>query len=204
MTVFLFLLFICYGRYFGMRTELTKIQKKVVIMGTKGSGKTTLWMQLQGKPFKDDYGQTYSEAVEAFNFTTKSGRTVKVAKTKDYGGGNEFVPYFKELLEDGTFVILLVDLANLTDAAKHQTLATLYLIRNTLNNFKSKGSGIKVIGTNFNKFSGDYKSKEVAKTELIKFLGAEKIKRYSIKSLEVFELRDNTDIEKIKEEIANS
>ncbi len=173
-------------------------------MGTKGSGKTTLWMQLQGKPFKDDYGQTYSEAVEAFNFTTKSGRTVKVAKTKDYGGGNEFVPYFKELLGDGTFVILLVDLANLTDAAKHQTLATLYLIRNTLNNFKRKGSGIKVIGTNFNKFSEGYKSKEVAKTELIKFLGAEKIKRYSIKSLEVFELRDNTDIEKIKEEIANS
>lgn len=183
--------------------QINKNTKKIVIMGTKGSGKTTLWMQLQGKPFKEDYGQTYSETVEEFIFATKSGRAVKVAKTKDYGGGNEFIPYFKELLEDGTFVILLVDLANLTDEAKGQTLATLHLLSKTLN-LKSKGAGIKVIGTNFNKFSEGYKSKEVAKTELKKFLGLEKLKRYSIKSLEVIELRNSADIETIKEEIANS
>lgn len=172
-------------------------------MGTKGSGKTTLWMQLQGKSFKEDYGETISDTIEEFVFTTKSGRKVRVAKTTDYGGDNRFVPYFKELLKEGTFVILLVDLANLTDEAKGQTLAMLKLINRTLD-LKREGAGIKVIGTNFNKFSAGTKTKDEAKFELLQFLGIGKLKKYFVKNLEVVELRNPLDIEHIKEEIANT
>lgn len=183
--------------------NINKHTKKIVIMGTKGSGKTLLWTQLQGKSFSGSYEETISETIDEFTFTTKNGRRIKVVKTTDYGGGNDYVRFFKELLVDGTFVILLVDLTNLTNEAHGQIFGTLGMIQRTLN-IKSKGSGLMILATHFNEFSCGYKTKDEAKYEVIKFLGAHKLKRYFNKQIKVVELRAQSDIETIKEEIANT
>lgn len=184
--------------------RINKHTKKIVIMGGVGSGKTTLWKQLRGETLRYEYEPTSGEEdVSKFTFSTKRGRKIYVEKTKDMGGADDYVKYFRDLLVDGTFVFLLVDLTKLNAEAHDQIFAMLNMIKRTLN-LKSKGAGLKILATHFNDYSRRNKTREDAKHDVKEFLGHNKLKKYSDKSIEVVELRDEADIEKVKEEIANS
>lgn len=186
------------------RKKVTPYTKKVVIMGTRGAGKTTLWKRLRGEDY-ENIRQTTAEEVKEFTIKTKSGREIRVAKTKDYSGSEEYITQFKDLIEDNTFVILLVDLNNFTEEAKGQILGSLNMIVRTMKGRNEKGDGLKLIATNFWKYSASgNKSKEDARVDVRNFLGRGKLERYLVKDIEVVDLRCSTDIERIKEEIVNS
>lgn len=185
------------------KNEISEYTKKIVIMGGVGVGKTTLWKQLRGETLRNVYEPTSGEEdVNKFSFTTKSGRKIYVEKSKDMGGTDDYVKYYSELLTDGTFVFLLVDLTKLNDEAHDQIFAMLGMIKRKLN-LKSKGAGLKILATHFYDYSRRNKTRDDAKHDVKEFLG-HKLKHYSDKSIEIVELRFKSDIEKIKEEIANS
>jgi ADP-ribosylation factor family. len=82
--------------------------RRIVILGLKAAGKTTLWNSLRER--LDVLPESTSlENVESF--TVKNGDTsVDIAATKDIGGGDSFVPHYDELIKDGTLIYFLVDL----------------------------------------------------------------------------------------------
>ena len=87
--------------------------KRIVVFGSKASGKTTLWNQLMDKKVVTEYRTTDQEKIESFNVFANN-HYVKVLATKDIGGGDMFVRYYNELIsENGTFVYFLVDLTRL-------------------------------------------------------------------------------------------
>lgn len=79
--------------------ETLRVCRKLVILGERGSGKTTLWNGLRGLRASGEYTQTMGlESVDSFNFNV-NGRQVTIEKGADIGGNDELVaPYYKKLL----------------------------------------------------------------------------------------------------------
>ncbi len=73
--------------------------RKLVILGERGSGKTTLWKGLRGLRTSGEYTQTMGlESIDSFNINV-NGRQVTIEKGADIGGSDELVaPYYKKLL----------------------------------------------------------------------------------------------------------
>ncbi len=84
--------------------------KKIVILGDRGSGKTTLWNGLRGLRTSGGYTQTMGlENIESFDIKV-NGRTVTIAKGADIGGSEELVgSYYKKLLTVEGDKLILVD-----------------------------------------------------------------------------------------------
>lgn len=74
--------------------------RKLVILGDRGSGKTTLWNGLRGLRTSGGYTQTMGlESVDSFSINA-NGRQVTIEKGADIGGSDELVvPYYKKLLD---------------------------------------------------------------------------------------------------------
>lgn len=73
--------------------------RKLVILGDRGSGKTTLWNGLRGLRASGGYTQTMGlESVDSFSINA-NGRQVTIEKGADIGGSDELVaPYYQKLL----------------------------------------------------------------------------------------------------------
>ena len=96
--------------------------KRIVILGSSMSGKTTLWKQLKdrlvgyddhistsGKAViaSDEYRTTGLATIDSFKVKYKENE-VRILATKDIGGGDLWVKYYDELItEDGTFIYFL-------------------------------------------------------------------------------------------------
>ena len=102
------------GLFCGLLSSPDENTKRIVVFGSKASGKTTLWNQLMDKKVvREEYRTTNQEKIESFNVFANN-HYVKVLATKDIGGGDMFVRYYDELIsENGTFVYFLVDLTRL-------------------------------------------------------------------------------------------
>lgn len=83
----------------GLSSSPDEKTKRIVVFGSKASGKTTLWNQLMDKKVVTEYRTTDQEKIESFNFFANN-RFVRVLATKDIGGGDMFVRYYNELISE--------------------------------------------------------------------------------------------------------
>ena len=125
--------------------------KRIVVFGSKASGKTTLWNQLMDKKVVTEYRTTDQEKIESFNFFANN-RFVRVLATKDIGGGDMFVRYYNELIsENGTFVYFLVDLTRLHET-KQEIRSRLQVISKCIKDKKLLNCGFKIIATHLDEY----------------------------------------------------
>ena len=193
----------------GLSSSPDEKTKRIVVFGSKASGKTTLWNQLMDKKVVTEYRTTDQEKIESFNFFANN-RFVRVLATKDIGGGDMFVRYYNELIsENGTFVYFLVDLTRLHET-KQEIRSRLQVISKCIKDKKLLNCGFKIIATHFDEYDKNnynlLKKKKKAKAEVISVLTDKEIKNCSLKidldHIMVANLLDKSYINSIKKEIA--
>lgn len=193
----------------GLSSSPDEKTKRIVVFGSKASGKTTLWNQLMDKKVVTEYRTTDQEKIESFNFFANN-RFVRVLATKDIGGGDMFVRYYNELIsENGTFVYFLVDLTRLHET-KQEIRSRLQVISKCIKGKKLLNCGFKIIATHFDEYDKNnynlLEKTKKAKAEVISVLTDKEIKNCSLKidldHIMVANLLDKSYINSIKKEIA--
>lgn len=193
----------------GLSSSPDEKTKRIVVFGSKASGKTTLWNQLMDKKVVTEYRTTDQEKIESFNFFANN-RFVRVLATKDIGGGDMFVRYYNELIsENGTFVYFLVDLTRLHET-KQEIRSRLQVISKCIKDKKLLNCGFKIIATHFDEYDKNnynlLEKNKKAKAEVISVLTDKEIKKCSLKldldHIMVANLLDKSYINSIKKEIA--
>lgn len=183
--------------------------KRIVVFGSKASGKTTLWNQLMDKKVVTEYRTTDQEKIESFNVFANN-RYVRVLATKDIGGSDMFVRYYNELIsENGTFVYFLVDLTRLHET-KQEIRSRLQVISKCIKDKKLLNCGFKIIATHFDEYDKNnynlLEKTKKAKAEVISVLTDKEIKNCSLKldldHIMVANLLNKYYIDIIKKEIA--
>ena len=197
------------GLFCGLLSSPDDNTKRIVVLGSKASGKTTLWNQLMDKKVVTEYRTTDQEKIESFNFFANN-RFVRVLATKDIGGGDMFVRYYNELIsENGTFVYFLVDLTRLHET-KQEIRSRLQVISKCIKDKKLLNCGFKIIATHFDEYDKNnynlLEKAKKAKAEVISVLTDKEIKNCSLKidldHIMVANLLDKSYINSIKKEIA--
>lgn len=193
----------------GLSSSPDEKTKRIVVFGSKASGKTTLWNQLMNKKVVTEYRTTDQEKIESFNFFANN-HFVRVLATKDIGGGDMFVRYYNELIsENGTFVYFLVDLTRLHET-KQEIRSRLQVISKCIKDKKLLNCGFKIIATHFDEYDKNnynlLEKNKKAKAEVISVLTDKEIKNCSLKldldHIMVANLLDKSYINSIKKEIA--
>ena len=193
----------------GLSSSPDEKTKRIVVFGSKASGKTTLWNQLMDKKVVTEYRTTNQEKIESFNVFANN-RYVRVFATKDIGGGDMFVRYYNELIsENGTFVYFLVDLTRLHET-KQEIRSRLQVISKCIKDKKLLNCGFKIIATHFDEYDKNnynlLEKTKKAKAEVISVLTDKEIKNCSLKidldHIMVANLLDKSYINSIKKEIA--
>ena len=193
----------------GLSSSPDEKTKRIVVFGSKASGKTTLWNQLMERKVVREYRTTDQEKIESFNFFANN-RFVRVLATKDIGGGDMFVRYYNELIsENGTFVYFLVDLTRLHET-KQGIRSRLQVISKCIKDKKLLNCGFKIIATHFDEYDKNnynlLEKTKKAKAEVISVLTDKEIKNCSLKidldHIMVANLLDKSYINSIKKEIA--
>ena len=193
----------------GLSSSPDEKTKRIVVFGSKASGKTTLWNQLMDKKVVTEYRTTDQEKIESFNFFANN-HFVRVLATKDIGGGDMFVRYYNELIsENGTFVYFLVDLTRLHET-KQEIRSRLQVISKCIKDKKLQNCGFKIIATHFDEYDKNnynlLEKTKKAKAEVISVLTDKEIKNCSLKldldHIMVANLLDKSYINSIKKEIA--
>ena len=198
------------GLFCGMSSSPDENTKRIVIFGSKASGKTTLWNQLMDKKVvREEYRTTNQEKIESFNVFANN-HYVKVLATKDIGGGDMFVRYYDELIsENGTFVYFLVDLTRLHET-KQEIRSRLQVISKCIKDKKLLNCGFKIIATHFDEYDKNnynlLEKTKKAKAEVMSVLTDKKINNCSLKidldHIMVANLLNKYYIDIIKKEIA--
>ena len=193
----------------GLSSSPDEKTKRIVVFGSKASGKTTLWNQLMDKKVVTEYRTTDQEKIESFNFFANN-RSERVLATQDIGGGDMFVRYYNELIsENGTFVYFLVDLTRLHET-KQEIRSRLQVISKCIKDKKLLNCGFKIIATHFDEYDKNnynlLEKTKKAKAEVISVLTDKEIKNCSLKidldHIMVANLLDKSYINSIKKEIA--
>lgn len=193
----------------GLSSSPDEKTKRIVVFGSKASGKTTLWNQLMDKKVVTEYRTTDQEKIESFNFFANN-HFVRVLATKDIGGGDMFVRYYNELIsENGTFVYFLVDLTRLHET-KQEIRSRLQVISKCIKDKKLQNCGFKIIATHFDEYDKNnynlLEKNKKAKAEVISVLTDKEIKKCSLKldldHIMVANLLNKYYIDIIKKEIA--
>ena len=180
---------------------MPKDAKSIAIFGSKGAGKTTLWEQLKGVFQDKEYSPTLGvNAVDEFTVEF-NGKKKTIKKSADFGGDDNLVKRYGEIIEDKTFIYYLIDLTRLNDIKK-ETRARLQAITKVIKERKIE-SGLKLVGTHYAAFQKTTGlSKDQAKQRLFNSLDLKSIKDVKIDDvILVLELTDRRDIEQILEQI---
>lgn len=179
--------------------------KRIVVLGSTLSGKTTLWNQLRNRGVGYDYIASQQAKVESF--WVKSGdHSVKVLATKDIGGGDLYVKYYEDLInENGTFVYFLIDLTRLQET-KQEVRSRLQLISKCIKDKKLENCGFKILATHFDLYHRkNGNTEDAAKADVLSCLTDKKIKKCSLDidldHIMVVNLLSSSYIDKIKKEI---
>ena len=131
--------------------------KKIAVLGPVDSGKTELWYKLQYKQ-RPTVETTNRSGIESFLLGIKEDFTpVYVESTEDIGGVNGFVSLYDKLVTEGTFVYFVLDITMIGSAEyKVQPLAQFYKILSNLDKLENKkGTGVKILATHIDEYSGD-------------------------------------------------
>ena len=179
--------------------------RRIVILGSTLSGKTTLWNQLRDRNVGYDYVASQQAKVESF-LVRAGDCAVKVLATKDIGGGDLYVKYYEELInENGTFIYFLIDLTRLQET-EQEVRSRLQLISKCMKDKKLEDCGFKILATHFDLYHGkNGNTEDAAKADVLSCLTDKKIKNCSLNidldHIMVVNLLSSFYIDKIKKEI---
>lgn len=176
----------------------------IAIFGSKGSGKSTLWKQLQCIFADENYIAT-SGIMDVSQFTINyNGKEKVIAKSKDFGGGDDVVKYYGEVITEGTFIYYLIDLTSLEEF-KRETRARIKAIGKVIEEKKLKDKvGLRLVATHYKEFLKNNPGKDIndAKSELISVMGLKDVKDVKIEeTVMMAELTDKQDIRQFFEQI---
>lgn len=179
----------------------------IAIFGSKGAGKTTLWQQLQGIFIDANYHPTLgSENIDEFTIEY-NGKTKTILKSKDYGGDDNLVKYYGEIIREGSFVYYLIDLTRLYDYKK-ETRARLMALSKLLGQKDLKDKvGLRLVATHFKEYLDSHPGKTLsdAKHELMSVVGINDVKDVNIEDkIMVAELTDKNYIDQFYDQIINN
>ena len=186
-----------------LSSKPTPETKSIVILGSKGAGKTTLWNGLQGKMNPTNYESTGEEEIKSFVFESDSGKEIMIQNTRDYGGDDIWVEYYENLIKEGTFIYYLIDLCRL-EATKKEVRARIVKIEQIIKDKKYNNCGLKILATNLKK--SNLNENEVP-GKIKECLGFNSLKK-KIQNIKIddrimpVELTNNDYIKKIRDEIA--
>lgn len=122
--------------------------RKVLILGTAGSGKTTLWGHLRGAN-KGVSKNTMGDKLEAFEFAKNAkGEPIWIDKTEDVAGMDEFVRNWKGKIESDSFLLFVFDVRDLDRSDKVKNVkARLKVIAEAIKEKGLKNVGMYWVGT---------------------------------------------------------
>lgn len=176
----------------------------IAIFGSRGSGKTTLWKQLQGVFADENYWSTTGiDNVDQFTINY-DGKKKVISKSKDFGGSDDVVKYYGEVITEGTFIYYLIDLTSLEEF-KRETRARLKAIGKVVEEKKLKDKvGLRLVATHYKEFLKNNPGKDInyARAKLISVVGLKDVKDVEIEeTVMVAELTDKQDIRQFFEQI---
>lgn len=176
----------------------------IAIFGSTGSGKSTLWQQLQRKFKQENYHPTLAaENINQF-IIEYDGKKKKISKSKDFSGQHEMVKEYGEIIMEGTFIYYLIDLTSLNEYKK-ETRARIKAIYNVIKQKSLNDKvGIRFVATHFNEYLKLNPGKTIsdAQTEIIYTLGLKNIDGVSIdEAVMVAELTEEKYIKQFFEQI---
>lgn len=182
----------------GWDDEPSPETKRIVILGHgKGCGKTTMWKLLKGE-YTEKGGEkpTACEEVKPFYLSASSGKKVKIGAATDYGGGDDWVTKWEEVIQSYTFVYFLVNLETI-DKDKNDINQRLLKIVTIFKEKKLEKVGIKIVATHLDEtnYTESEAIEKVIKTVKIRCKGN------NIIALDLF---DKNSFQRIKNEIVHS
>lgn len=175
--------------------------RRIIILGSTASGKTTLWNQLRNRNVGYDYVASQQAKIESF-LVKYGDHSVKVLATKDFSGGDLYVKYYEDLInENGTFIYFLIDLTKLQET-KQEVRSRLQFISKCIKDKKLENCGFKILATHFDLC---HKTEDAAKADVLSSLTDKKITKCSLNidldHIMVVDLLSSFYIDKIKKEI---
>lgn len=196
-----------FGALVELFNAITSKTKHIIILGSKGAGKTTLWNALQSKITEKEPLPTDKEPIVGFRINV-DGKSVRISSTKDFGGGDDWVKDYDEIIkENGTFIFYLVDLLNLHERGKKDEIrARLRKISSIIKEKGLKNCGCHILATNYEQYvmGGVQKIHGTPSTFVKDVLKLHTMGNLSMKINEFItpvELTNDNDIEKIKKQI---
>jgi len=180
-------------------TSPTSKTRKIILLGLKGCGKTTMWKLLKGEsPRKGEYAPTVTPNEVASFHIAKGGYNVTINASTDIGGGDLFVGQYNALIDSETFVYYLIDLTKINDDKVCVDInIQLYKI---VSIFKEKGIeekvGIKIIATHL-----DETNPKLSKDEAIETVANAIKLKYHDNRIFALDLFDEQEFNILKEEI---
>ena len=127
--------------------------KNIIILGTKRSGKSTLWKGLGG--IQSVRANTRLEPIRSFVITRKDGSKVTISETYDIGGEEENVKDYSRIIKEEPFIYYLVNSNEVSDpTTMKQVRSNLVKIEKVLKEKGIEKFGFKYILTCFYDFVG--------------------------------------------------
>lgn len=174
----------------------------IAILGSKGSGKTTLWNQLRGEFEDRDYHPTLgADPINEFTIEHNGvKRTIK--KTVDVSGDDEMVKRYNELIEEGTFIYYLIDLTRLKECKREIRSRLQKISKIAKDKNLGEKAGCRLIGTNYRQYKQGGKNRDDARHELSKVIGLDSVKDVNYDdTIMILELTDRDDVNEILDQI---
>jgi len=172
-----------------------KETRSVVILGTKGAGKTSLWNALRG--IKEATTPTYQEKISQFELKFKD-KTVSIEETNDLGGSDSLLSAYEGLIKDHSFTYFLFNINRLDEKEEINSIVKqLSEIKKIIK--KRDSVGLKFVGTHCDECNAD---KNTLFKKIQKKLSFRKILKEE--NIHLLNLQDPKDVEIIINEIVNN
>lgn len=183
--------------------NVTSKTRRILILGPKGAGKTTLWKMLKGDTVTR--GSTFPTVKEThYNSFLLGNKTI--IDPIDIGGDKIFQneDTMKELLKSNTFIFILFDIQNLSNKKGKEYLEMLLCcILKYVNDHREEleNIGLNLVATCCDKYNGDIPVKEYVNKNLPQIVKIFLKKTDSSQNIKVGDLFDGILFDEIKKEI---
>lgn len=177
----------------------------IAILGSQGSGKTTLWNKLRNSI--EDIVPTEGH-VSLNEFTVNyDGKAKKILSPIDYGGSEKEVKEYDDGIQKNTFIYYLIDLTKLQEN-RLDTRARISKIFTVIKekDLEEKDYGFRLVATNYKTYKlKTGKSKQDAIKDMLLTVDPTSIEGVKLdKECMVAELTDDNDIIQFRKQILNS
>lgn len=184
----------------------TNRTQRILLLGPKGAGKTTLWKMLKGEPVQK--GETMPTIKET-HFRSFKLEGITIVDPIDLGGDKFFQneDRLSELVKPNTFIFILFDIHNLSNKKEKEYLSMLLCcILKFLheNREKIKNVGINLVVTCCDAYSGNLHINKYVTNNLPQIVKTFLKESNSANNFKTGDLFDGVLIKEIKNEILSS